>query len=71
MYIAWYGLGRFWIEWLRVNTDSLLLINTPNFKLPISVCVAAVSFILGVSVLVHMHFKLKKEDRGDIQNPEA
>lgn len=40
MYIAWYGFGRFFIEWLRVNTDSLLLINTPSFKLPVSVCVA-------------------------------
>ena len=60
MYIAWYGLGRFWIEWLRLNTDSLLLINTPNFKLPISVCVAAVSFIGGVIYLAIMSKRVSK-----------
>ena len=61
MYIAWYGLGRFWIEWLRVNTDSLLLINTPEFKLPISVCVAALSVIAGVSYIVYMLNRIKRE----------
>lgn len=52
IYAVWYGLGRFWIEWLRVNTDSLLIINTPGFKLPISVCVAFLSVLLGTLYLL-------------------
>lgn len=61
MYAAWYGFGRFWIEWLRVNTDSLLLIDTPGFKLPISVCVAAVSFIAAMGYLVYNKVKGKSD----------
>lgn len=53
LYAVWYGLGRFWVEWLRVNTDSLLLINTDTFKLPISVCVAAASVIAGTVFLIY------------------
>lgn len=53
MYAAWYGFGRFWIEWLRLTTDSLLLIDTPSFKLPISVCVAFLSFICAVGYLIY------------------
>ena len=52
MYAVWYGLGRFWIEWLRVNTDSLLIIDTPGFKLPVSVCVALISVIAGIIFLL-------------------
>ncbi len=52
IYAVWYGLGRFWIEWLRINTDSLLIINTPGFKLPISVCVAFLSVLLGTLYLL-------------------
>lgn len=63
MYIAWYGFGRFFIEWLRVNTDSLLLINTPSFKLPVSVCVAALTFAAGVAYVLFMNKKLQKENK--------
>ena len=58
---------RFWIEWLRVNTDSLLLIDTPGFKLPISVCVAAVSFIAAMGYLVYNKVK-GKSDSGVEEN---
>lgn len=64
-YTAWYGLGRFWIEWLRVNTDSLLLINTPEFKLPISVCVAAVSFVAAVIYIAVMNKKTTGEAKDE------
>ena len=61
LYAVWYGIGRFFIEWLRVNTDSLLLINTPDFKLPISVCVAAASAIAGAIFLAVKSKKTKTD----------
>ena len=61
LYAVWYGIGRFFIEWLRVNTDSLLLINTPDFKLPISVCVAAASAIAGAVFLAVKSKKTKTD----------
>ncbi len=50
MYIAWYGLGRFFIEGLR--TDSLYV---GPFR--ISQVIGLVSFIVGASCLVYMYFK--------------
>ena len=43
LYLAGYGIGRFWIEAIR--TDQLLI---PGTKLPVSQMVAAVTVILSV-----------------------
>jgi phosphatidylglycerol:prolipoprotein diacylglycerol transferase len=53
MYIAWYGIGRFFIEGLR--TDSLYV---GPFR--ISQVIGIVSFIVGAFFLVYMHFKKGK-----------
>ena len=45
-YVAWYGLGRVWIEGLR--TDSLYLFST---GIRVSQLVAAVSFLAAGGVL--------------------
>jgi len=46
-YMAWYGLGRAWIEGLR--TDSLYLPGTP---IRVSQLLAAVLFLAGAAILV-------------------
>ncbi len=53
MYVAWYGLGRFWIEGLR--TDSLYFFGLTFFGTPIrtSQALAAISFLVAVIVLVY------------------
>ena len=53
-YVAWYGLGRAWIEGLR--TDSLYLFGT---GIRVSQLLAAVSFLAATAYLVYMH-KVKK-----------
>ena len=50
MYLAWYGLGRFWIEGLR--TDSLWL---GPFR--VSQLLAAVSFLTATAIQIWIHFK--------------
>ncbi|MCL2740315.1 MAG: prolipoprotein diacylglyceryl transferase, partial [Oscillospiraceae bacterium] len=52
MYVAWYGLGRFFIEGLRV--DSLMLGN-----LRISQAIAALSFVVGMWFI----YKLTKKEK--------
>ena len=52
-YIVWYGLGRFFIEWVR--TDSLMI---GPFK--ISQLVAAACVIIGVTLLIVFGKKTKK-----------
>ena len=47
LYVAWYGLGRAWIEGLR--TDSLYLFST---GIRVSQLVAAVSFVLAAAAIV-------------------
>ncbi len=47
LYIAFYGLGRFWIEGLR--TDSLYLLN---FR--ISQLIAAISVVAGITMLTYL-----------------
>ena len=47
MYVAWYGLGRFFIEGLR--TDSLYIGNT---GIRVSQLLAALSFVSAISLLV-------------------
>jgi phosphatidylglycerol:prolipoprotein diacylglycerol transferase len=49
-YAAWYGLGRAWIEGLRM--DSLYW---GPFR--VSQCLAGISCVIAVSVLVYLHFK--------------
>jgi len=56
MYIAWYGLGRFFIEGMR--TDSLEII--PGLRA--SQLLAAVMFVIGVSIIVIMR------KRGKVKN---
>lgn len=53
MYVAWYGLGRFWIEGLR--TDSLYFFGLTFFGTPIrtSQMVAGISFIVAVILLIY------------------
>ena len=52
MYVAWYGLGRFWIEGLR--TDSLYFFGLTIFGTPIrtSQMLAGISFLAAVILLV-------------------
>lgn len=50
LYVAWYGLGRFFIEGLR--TDSLYIPGTP---LRVSQLVAAAAFIVSVVILIILY----------------
>ncbi len=52
MYVAWYGLGRFWIEGLR--TDSLYFFGLTFFGVPIrtSQMLALLSFAAAAALLV-------------------
>ena len=52
LYVAWYGLGRAWIEGLR--TDSLYL-----GTLRVSQVLAAVSCIIAIAVLVRQYNRIK------------
>ena len=51
-YVAWYGLGRFFIEGLR--TDSLYL---PGTEIRVSQLLAVVSFFAAAAVLIYFMFK--------------
>lgn len=55
MYMAGYGLGRFWIEGLR--TDQLFLWGTP---IAISQLLALVIFVVSAAAIIHKRNKLKK-----------
>lgn len=52
IYVAGYGLGRFWIEWMR--TDSLMI-----GSLKVSQVVAAICFFLAVAVIVKNRIDIK------------
>ena len=54
LYVAWYGLGRAWIEGLR--TDSLYLFST---GIRVSQLVAAVSFITAAGAIAFVLLKKK------------
>ena len=56
-YLAWYGLGRGWIEGLR--TDSLYLFGLELFGVPIRVSqlVAIVCFLAAGALLVYQRFR--------------
>lgn len=55
-YLAWYGLGRAWIEGLR--TDSLYISGT---GIRVSQLVAAVSFVLAVGFILYIRLKKKPD----------
>ena len=56
MYIAGYGLGRFWIEGLR--TDQLLI---PGIGFPVSQLLSAVLVIAAVGLIIYRRRKAKRE----------
>ena len=60
LYVAWYGLGRAWIEGLR--TDSLYLFST---GIRVSQLVAAVSFVAAAGIIAWVRLK-KKPQRKDL-----
>ena len=49
MYLAWYGIGRFFIEWLR--TDSLFIPNIP-VQIKVSQLVGILCFVIFGAVIV-------------------
>lgn len=55
-YVAWYGVGRFWIEGLR--TDSLCV---PGTSLRVSQLIALVSALAAVGCVLYMFFVKKPE----------
>lgn len=56
IYLAGYGLGRFWIEWMR--TDQLLLWGT---NIPVSMLLAGIMFLAAVVGIGRKRWKMKKE----------
>ena len=65
LYVAWYGLGRAWIEGLR--TDSLYLFNWTFLGQPIRVS-QALSLLLAVTaaVMLFYNIKIKKHSRDEL-----
>ena len=57
MYIGWYGLGRSWIEYLRV--DSLPY----NASFKISQIVAIVSFLTALVLIIINRRKVKNDEK--------
>lgn len=57
LYLAGYGMGRFWIESLR--TDQLLLWGT---NIPVSMVVAAVMTASGAGCILWNRWKLKRQE---------
>lgn len=64
LYVAWYGLGRAWIEGLR--TDSLYL-----GPVRVSQMLAAVSCIVAIALLVRQHNRIKVRKAFYVQPVEA
>ncbi len=63
LYVAWYGLGRAWIEGLR--TDSLYLFST---GIRVSQLVAAVSFVAAAGVIAYVLIRKKPTQAGLFAN---
>lgn len=57
MYVAWYGLGRLWIEGLR--TDSLLI-----GPIRVSQLLAGLSFFAAIGIMVWIKIKKKPDGSG-------
>ena len=60
LYVAWYGLGRAWIEGLR--TDSLYLFST---GIRVSQLLAAVSFAAAAAVLIYV-LRVRRPDPANL-----
>lgn len=58
-YVAWYGLGRVWVEGLR--TDSLYLFGT---GIRVSQLLAGISFVAATAFLLYMHLVRKPDGSG-------
>ena len=56
LYVAWYGLGRVWIEGLR--TDSLWLFGS---GIRVSQLLAGVSFVVAVAILLYVRIAKKPD----------
>ena len=56
LYVAWYGLGRAWIEGLR--TDSLYLFHT---GIRVSQLLAVVSFLVAVGLVAYVRIRKKPQ----------
>ena len=65
-YLAWYGLGRFWIEGLR--TDSLYLFGT---GIRVSQLLAGLSFLLSVGVMLYIRLYKNPDSSGMLVNQAA
>lgn len=63
IYLAGYGVGRFWIEGLR--TDQLIMFGT---GIPVSQALSLVLIIIAAANLVYHHRKLKQETKGEAQH---
>ena len=59
MYVAWYGLGRVWIEGLR--SDSLWLFNT---GIRVSQLLAGVSCAAAIGIMLYIRFVKKPDGSG-------
>ena len=57
IYVAGYGIGRFWIESLR--TDQLLI---PGTQIPVSMVVSAVAAGLAILVIIYKHVQLARRE---------
>jgi len=57
IYVAGYGIGRFWIESLR--TDQLLI---PGTQIPVSMVVSAVAAGLAILVIINKHVQLARRE---------
>ena len=66
MYLAWYGLGRAWIEGLR--TDSLYLFST---GIRVSQLVAAVSCVVSLAIIAYQLLIRKRTAEGLFVNRKA
>lgn len=63
IYLAGYGIGRFWIEGLR--TDQLILFGT---GLPVSQALSLVLIIAAAANLIYHYRKLQWETKGEAQH---
>ena len=64
-YLAWYGLGRVWIEGLR--TDSLYIGST---GIRVSQLLAGISFVAAVGVMLYIRLYKKPDGSGMLVNRE-
>lgn len=62
LYLAGYGIGRFWIESLR--TDQLLI---PGIGYPVSMALAALLVVVSVVWIIVWHIRVSKKDKVEDQ----